>query len=172
MKPGITPAAPWFADVTTELGLNFTHDPGPVDGKYFMPQINGSGAALFDCDNDGRLDIYLLQCGGADSKSTSALFRQMPDGKFQDISQTSGLDINGLNLGVAIGDVNNDGWSDVLVTQYLGVKLFLNQGKGVFGEATAQAGLKNPHWGASASFVDYDRDGWLDLVVANYLEFD
>ncbi|MGI8980704.1 MAG: CRTAC1 family protein [Pirellulaceae bacterium] len=158
--------------MTTELGLDFVHDPGPVDGKYFMPQINGSGAALLDCDNDGRLDIYLLQCGGPDSKSTNALFRQTPGGKFQDISKTSGLDINGFNLGVAVGDVNNDGWSDVLVTQYLGIKMFLNQGKGVFGEATAQAGLKNPFWGASASFVDYDRDGWLDLVVVNYLDYD
>lgn len=109
VKPVMAPADPWFVDVTTELGLDFTHDPGPVDGKYFMPQINGSGAALFDCDNDGRLDIYLLQCGGADSKSTNALFRQTTGGKFQDISRTSGLDINGLNLGVAIGDVNNDG---------------------------------------------------------------
>jgi enediyne biosynthesis protein E4 len=166
------PGDPWFADVTTELGLDFTHDPGPVDGKYFMPQINGSGAALFDCDNDGRLDIYLLQCGGPDSKSANALFRQTSGGKFQDISKTSGLDINGYNFGVAVGDVNNDGWSDVLVTQYMGVKMFLNQGKGVFGEATAQAGLQNPYWGASASFVDFDQDGWLDLVVVNYLDFD
>lgn len=166
------PAAPWFSDVTTELGLDFIHDPGPVDGKYFMPQINGSGAALFDSDNDGRLDIYLLQCGGPDSKSTNALFRQLPGGQFQDVSKASGLDINGFNLGVAVGDVNNDGWSDVLVTQYLGVKVFLNQEKGVFGDATAQAGLKNPYWGASASFVDYDRDGWLDLIVVNYLDFD
>ena len=168
----LAPADPWFADVTGDLGLEFIHDPGPVDGKYFMPQINGSGAALFDCDNDGKLDIYLLQSGGPDSKSTNALLRQLPDGTFRNVSQTSGLDINGFNLGVAIADVNNDGWSDVLVTQYLGVKLFLNQGKGIFQDATQQAGLANPYWSASASFVDYDRDGWLDLVVVNYLVFD
>ena len=169
---GGAPQPPWFADVTAELELDFTHDPGPVDGNYFMPQINGSGAALFDCDNDGKLDIYLLQSGGPNSSSTNALFRQLPSGKFQNVSQTSGLDINGYNLGVAVGDVNNDGSLDVLVTQYLGIKLFLNNGNGIFHEATEQAALKNPYWGASASFVDYDRDGWLDLVVVNYLEFD
>jgi hypothetical protein len=163
---------PWFEDVTAASGLDFVHDPGPADGKYFMPQINGSGAALFDFDNDGKLDIYLLQCGGPDSKSTSALFRQLPGGKFRNVSKGSGLDIHGYNHGVAVGDVNNDGWVDVLVTQYLGIKFFLNQGNGTFREATAEAKLENPYWGASASFVDYDRDGWLDLAVANYLDFD
>src|SRR5438874_2121868 len=88
-------APPWFADATADWGLDFTHDPGPVDGKYFMPQINGSGAALFDCDNDGKLDIYLLQCGGPESKSTNALFRQLKSGKFENVSAGSGLDING-----------------------------------------------------------------------------
>ena len=162
----------WFQDVTAEYGLDFVHDPGPVDGKYFMPQINGSGAALFDFDNDGHLDIYLLQFGGPESKSTNALYRQLPGGKFQNVSQGSGLDINGYNHGVAAGDVNNDGWVDVVVTQYMGIKFFLNQGNGTFREVTAEAGLNNPDWGASASFVDYDRDGWLDLVVVNYLVFD
>lgn len=166
------PQPPWFKDVTAESGLDFVHDPGPVDGKYFMPQINGSGAALFDFDNDGRLDIYLLQFGGPDSKSKNALYRQLPDGKFENVSEGSGLDINGFNHGVAAGDVNNDGWVDVVVTQYLGIRFFLNQGNGTFQEATDEAGLKNPYWGASTSFVDYDRDGWLDLVVANYLDYD
>ena len=166
------PQPAWFADVTAELGVNFTHDPGPINDEYFMPQINGSGAALFDFDNDGRLDIYLLQLGGPQSKSTNALFRQMPDGKFQNVSQGSGLDVNGSNTGVAIGDVNNDGWLDVLVTQYLGVKFFLNQRDGTFVDATETSALKNPVWGTSTSFVDYDRDGWLDLLIVNYLALD
>ncbi len=75
-------------------------------------------------------------------------------------------------MGVAVGDVNNDGWLDVLVTQYRGVKLFLNNGDGAFTDATEQAGLSNPTWGTSAAFFDYDRDGWLDLVVVNYVDYD
>lgn len=162
----------WFEDVTAEWQVDFTHDPGAIDDEYFLPQINGSGAALFDFDDDGRLDIYLLQGGGPQSASTNALFRQLPDGTFQDVSQGSGLDINGTNTGVAVGDVNNDGWLDVVVTQYEGAKLFVNEGGAKFQDATAECGLSNPHWGTSASFVDYDRDGWLDLVIVNYVVFE
>jgi hypothetical protein len=162
----------WFSDATDELKLDFVHDSGPVDGEYFMPQINGSGAALFDFNNDGRLDIYLLQFGGPESKARNALFAQLDDGTFANVSADSGLDIGGYNHGVAAGDVNNDGWIDLVVTQYEGIRLFLNQGDGTFADATERADLTNPYWGASASFLDYDRDGWLDLVVVNYLVFD
>jgi hypothetical protein len=161
----------WFRDVTEEVGLMFQHDAGPV-GSYFMPQAMGSGAAFFDFDNDGRLDIYLVQNGGPKSASTNKLFRQGPDGRFIDVSAGSGLDIAGYGMGVAVGDVNNDGWPDVLLTEYGGIHLFLNNGNGTFTDVTRQAGLDNPLWGASAAFVDYDRDGWLDLVVVNYLDYD
>lgn len=163
---------PWFEDVTKEWGLDFIHDPGPIDGEYFLPQITGSGAALFDFDNDGRLDIYLLQFGGPGSGANNALFRQLPSGKFQNVSEGSGLDVDGHNTGVAVGDVDNNGWLDVVVTQYLGVKLYLNQGEGKFHDATEETGLQEAYWGASASFFDYDRDGWLDLVIANYVAFE
>jgi hypothetical protein len=164
---------PWFVDVTQQVGLNFVHDAGPLPtDRYFMPQIMGSGAALFDYDNDGRLDIYLLQNGGPNSPSTNRLFHQGPDGRFTDVSKGSGLDIAGYGMGVAIGDVNNDGWPDVLVTEYGRIRLFLNNGNGTFTDVTKEAGLDNPLWAASACFVDYDRDGWLDLVVVNYLDYD
>ena len=117
----------WFADVTDEVGLDFVHDAGPADGAYFMPQIIGSGAALFDFDGDGRLDIYLLQNGGPNPPPRTSSTSSCPDGNFQDVSDGSGLDFAGWNMGVAVGDVNNDGRPDVLVTQYGGVKLFLNQ---------------------------------------------
>jgi len=161
---------PWFVDVTEELGIHFIHEAGPV-GTYFMPQQVGSGAALFDFDGDGRLDIYLLQNGGPDGPK-NVLYKQMPDGKFVDVSKGSGLDIAGYNMGVAIGDINNDGWPDVLVTQYNGLKLFLNNGNGTFTDVTQESGLSNPAWGTSAAFVDYDRDGWLDLVVVSYVDYD
>jgi hypothetical protein len=164
------PGEPWFADVTDEVGLDFVHDAGSVDTN-FMPQIIGSGAALFDFNNDGLLDIYLLQNGGPDG-AKNRLYQQLPNGRFKDVSAGSGLDMAGYNMGVAIGDVNNDGLPDVLVTQYGGVKLFLNNGDGTFTDVTRESGLENPEWGCSAAFLDYDRDGWLDLVLVNYVAFD
>ena len=161
----------WFEDVTDAVGLDFVHDPGPTS-TYFMPQSMGSGCAFFDFDGDGLMDIYLLNLAGPGSKSVNRLYRQLPSGKFQDVTKGSGLDVAGYNHGVAIADVNNDGLPDVLVTQYGGIKLFLNLGGGRFEDVTAEAGLANPMWAVSAAFVNYDRDGWLDLVVVNYLDYD
>jgi hypothetical protein len=156
--------------MTDEVGLHFVHDAGPV-GSYFFPQLMGSGAALFDFDNDGRLDIYLIQNGGPDSPSTNRLYRQGSDGRFVDVSAGSGLDVAGYGMGVAVGDVNNDGRPDLLLTEYGRVRLFLNNGDGRFSDVTRDAGLDSLHWGSSACFFDYDRDGWLDLVVANYISY-
>jgi hypothetical protein len=161
----------WFADVTDEVGLDFVHEAGPV-GDYFMPQIMGSGAAFLDFDNDGLLDIYLLHNAGPESGATNRLYRQTPDHRFVDVSKGSGLDVAGFGMGVAVGDVNNDGWVDVAITEFGRTRLFLNRGDGTFREITAEAGLDNPLWGTSLSFVDFDRDGWLDLVVVNYVDYD
>jgi hypothetical protein len=162
---------PWFEDMTDEAGLDFVHDAGPVDDKYFMPQIIGSGAALFDFNNDGLLDILLLTNGGPNG-ARCRLYQQTPDHRFKDVSAGSGLDIAGYNMGVAVGDVNNDGLPDVVITQYGGIRLFLNDGDGTFADVTEAASLKNTDWGCSAAFFDYDRDGWLDLVVVNYVGYD
>jgi hypothetical protein len=162
----------WFADVTTELGLAFVHDAGPVGG-YFLPQHLGSGVALFDFDNDGRLDIYLIQNAGPHSTARNQLFRQEADGHFTDVSAGSGLDVAGYGMGVAVGDVNNDGWPDLFLTEYGRVRLFLNNGDGkCFTDITAEAGLTAAGWATSACFLDFDRDGWLDLVVVNYVDYD
>ena len=152
------------------MRLDFTHDPGPL-GNYFFPQIMGSGAALFDYDGDGRLDIYLVHNAGPDSSSTNRLFQQRADGTFHDVSAGSGLDVAGFGMGVACGDVNNDGRVDLLLTEYGRARFFLNA-DGRFRDATAEAGIDNPLWGSSAAFVDYDRDGWLDLVLVNYVMYD
>ena len=171
-RSATTPAVPpWFEDVTDEVGLNFTHDCGPT-GSYFMPQALYGGGALFDADGDGRLDILLLQSAGPNSGVGNRLYLQTPDGKFRDASAGSGLDFDGYNVGVAIGDVDNDGRPDVLITQFGGARLFHNEGGGKFRDITVEAGIANPHWGASAAFVDYDRDGRLDLVIVNYLDYD
>jgi hypothetical protein len=159
---------PWFIDVTESKGLRFQHDPGP-DGTYFMPQIVGSGGALLDYDNDGRLDLYLLQNAGPESSSRNQLFHQEADGSFKDVSAGSGLDVAGFGMGATVGDVNNDGLVDVLVTEYGRTRLFINRGDGKFEDVTMAAGIDNPLWGVSAAFLDYDRDGWLDLVIGNYV---
>ncbi|MEJ5274730.1 MAG: CRTAC1 family protein, partial [Thermogemmata sp.] len=161
----------WFADVTESWGVDFVHDPGPT-GTYLMPQSMGSGLAVFDCDGDGLLDVYLLQFGGPQSSSVNRLYRQVQAGKFEDITAGSGLDVAGHCHGVAIGDVNNDGLPDVLLTFYGSVRLFLNRGQGRFEDVTSASGLLNPLWGTSCAFLDYDRDGWLDIVVVNYLDYD
>jgi hypothetical protein len=159
----------WFEDVTDAVGLDFTNDPGPT-GDYFMAQSMGSGCAFIHDKDD--LYIYLLNNAGPGSKSVNRLYRRTPEGRFQDVTAGSGLDVAGYSLGVAVGDVNNDGLPDVLLTQFGGIKLFLNRGSGKFEDVTVAAGLSNTLWGASAAFVDYDRDGWLDLVVVNYVAYD
>ena len=168
--PDAEPDEPaWFRDATDEVGLDFVHDPGPTGG-FAMPQSIGSGAAFLDFDGDGLLDIYLLNNGGP-TGAPNRLYRQLPGGRFQDVSRGSGLDFSGHCMGVAVGDVNNDGKPDVLVTLFGGVKLFLNNGNGTFTDVTVAAGLDNPLWATSAAFVDYDRDGLLDLVVVNYVAY-
>src|SRR5438093_1985964 len=159
---------PWFEEITERSGLHFIHNTGPT-GRYLVPEQMGSGAALFDYDNDGRLDIYLIQNSGTDA---NRLYHHESDGTFKDVSAGSGLDVAGFGMGVAIGDINNDGKVDVLVTEYGAIRLFLNQGAGKFVDVTRAAGLDNPRWATSAAFFDFDRDGWLDLVVANYLDYD
>ncbi len=168
--PAAETAPQWFVDVAAERGLDFVHDAGAV-GSYFMPTIIGSGGALFDFDGDGRLDVLILQSGGPKG-AKNRLYHQEDGGRFRDVSDGSGLDFAGYNLGVAVGDVNNDGRPDVVVTQYRGARLFLNNGGGKFTDITREAGLDNPHWGVSAAFFDYDRDGWLDLVVVNHVDYD
>ncbi len=172
-SPPPTPPGPaWFADVLAKSKVDFIHDAGPF-GTYFMPQALGSGVALFDFDGDGLLDLYFLTNDGPKSKHTNCLYRQNANGTFTNVSAGSGLDIAGHNMGVAIGDIDNDGWPDVLVTQYGGVKLFRNNGDGKsFADITDKSGIANPTWGMSAAFFDFDRDGWLDLVIVNYVDYD
>jgi enediyne biosynthesis protein E4 len=153
-----------FREITKNSGLTFTHD-SSARGEYFMPEQMGSGAALFDYDRDGKLDIYLLQCGGPNSSSRNRLFHQETDGAFKDVSEGSGLDVAGFGMGVATGDVDNDGWVDLVITEYGGTRLFLNK-QGRFEEIVKA--IDNPGWGTAVSFIDYDRDGWLDLAVGNY----
>ncbi len=164
------PAA-WFEDITTHSGIDFVHV-ADYPQEYAMPRIVGSGVALFDADGDGRLDVYLLHNSPPNSAHVNRLFRQKADGTFEDVTADSGLGVAGHHMGVIVGDIDNDGRPDVLLTLWTGVRLFRNLGAGRFRDITAEAGLVNPSWGTSASLFDFDRDGWLDLFVTNYVDYD
>jgi hypothetical protein len=160
---------PWFQDATDAVGIDFTSGVGPL-GSYHLSQTLGSGCAVVDLDGDSRSDLFFLTHTGPGFQNK--LYRQEGDGRFTDVSLGSGLQVPGRNMGVAVGDVNDDGRPDIAVTQHIGTRLFLNLGGMKFEDVTDAAGVKNPLWGASACFLDYDRDGRLDLFVANYLDYD
>jgi hypothetical protein len=179
----VPPVEPLFEDGTARAGIKFFLDPGPLE-LYEVPQVTGSGCAFLDFDQDGSLDIFLVnQAGGAGYAEfhdaaepaapgpTSRLYRQQSDGTFTDVTRGSGLDIVGVGMGVAVGDVNNDGFPDLCVSYFRGTRLFLNRRDGTFADVTQFAGIDNPHWGTSCVFFDFDRDGWLDLFVANYADY-
>jgi hypothetical protein len=162
-------SAEWFSNITASSGLVFNHTAGT---NYFMPDQVGSGVALLDYDNDGRLDVYFVQGAEVVPGARNQLFHQETDGTFKNVSAGSGLDVSGRGMGAIVGDVNNDSLPDMAVTEYGATRLFQNLGGGKFKEVTREAGIDNPRWAAPASFIDYDRDGWLDLVVGNYVDYD
>ena len=143
--------------------------------RYEDTTIVGAGCAVLDFDRDGLLDVLLLRVRQRDSHVSGsqhglALYRQTSSGQFNDVTEKCGLiDCKG-GSGVAVGDCNNDGWPDLLITSPYDIGLWLNSGQGKFKEITAQAGIAHVGWAISASWFDYDRDGWLDLFVTNYLE--
>jgi len=167
-----------FEEMGADVGLDFVHDPGRP-GTWYYPEIMVMGAALLDYDCDGDLDIYLLNCGAPimpgvardPADATNRLFRQESNGHFVDVTAASGLGDQGYGVGVAVGDINNDGYPDIYVTNVGLDRLFLNEGNGHFRDITKQAGVSNSRWSAAACFVDYDRDGWLDLYVSNYVDY-
>ena len=173
-----------FTDRALEAGLHFTHLNG-MTGKLYMPEMMGAGVALVDYDNDGRMDVFLVQGGplGPDAKPDPAhgsrLFHNDswtgPDGKrhlhFTDVTEKSGIRPAGYGMGVAVGDYDNDGYPDLYLTGLGWAQLWHNNGDGTFTDVTAKSGTGNDHWGVSAAFFDYDRDGFLDLYVGNYLNY-
>ncbi|MBT8485460.1 MAG: CRTAC1 family protein [Phycisphaerae bacterium] len=167
-----------FTEITTEIGLDFRHQSGHVDGTHFMAEILGGGAAVFDADGDGNLDLYFVNAGDrlpTDATANTApnrLYLQQPGGVFRDATAGSGLDDMGYGMGCTIGDMDDDGDLDVYVTNWGADTLFRNDGNGVFTDVTEAAGIDNRSWACSASFLDYDRDGDLDLYVANYIDLD
>jgi enediyne biosynthesis protein E4 len=165
-----------FSDVTAEVGLNWRHFNGFSPDRHLIETMGG-GVGFFDFDNDGWLDIFLLNGGetphGKSEKPVqNALYRNLGNGKFVDVAAQAGLSgVKTYGTGVAIADFDNDGRQDILVTGFPNCVLYHNNGNGTFTDVTEDAGLRNAgRWGASAAWFDYDRDGFLDLVICNYAE--
>jgi len=163
---------PWFEECAVERGLVFNHHAGHREA-FLIPEIMVGGAALFDLENDGDLDVYLVQAGNLydsrDEQPRNRLFRNRGDGHFDDITVDSGADDQGYGMGVAAGDYNNDGLTDLYITNVGPNVLLRNNGDGTFTDVTTQAGVGNAGLSASAAFVDIDNDGHLDLYVTNYI---
>jgi hypothetical protein len=174
---GQSAATPGFrlVDVTTAAGIQFRHNSGAYGGKL-LPETLGSGCAFLDYDADGWQDILLIN--GMDwpqhkrQRTALRLYRNNRDGTFTDVTHRAGLDVEMYGMGVAVGDYNNDGFPDILVTCVGQNRLFRNTGKGTFADVTAKSGLDNRlGFSTSALWLDYDRDGLLDLFVCNYVKW-
>ena len=173
-----------FVDVTNKLGVHFKQTASPTSRKY-LPETMGSGVALFDYDNDGRLDIFFANGARIDDptpkgaipqkdnpKYWNRLYHQRADGTFEDVTEKAGLAGTGFSTGVAVGDYDNDGFDDLFVAGYGHSTLYHNNGDGTFTDVTTGAGVAGSGWATSAAWVDYDNDGRLDLVVARYMDWD
>jgi hypothetical protein len=169
-----------FTDVTAAAGLSHAVNvSGSPDNKRFLLEEMGCGAALFDYDNDGWLDIFLVNGSSfdpavRDRQPVSYLFHNNRDGTFTDVTAKAGLTRSGWGQGCCVGDYDNDGFDDLFVTYWGRNVLYHNNGDGTFTDVSEKAGVAGAGnvWGAGCAFLDYDRDGHLDLFVASYVNFD
>jgi enediyne biosynthesis protein E4 len=179
-----TPQPAKFLDVTKSSGIHFEGQAYHTSKKYLIETM-GSGTAVFDYDNDGRLDLFFAN--GAPLSDPTApgtipkkagpadwnrLYHQKPDGTFEDVTEKAGLAGIGYDMGVAVGDYDNDGYEDLYVTGYGGNHLYHNNGNSTFSDVTGASGTGGNGWSTSAAWVDLDNDGRLDLVVLRYLKWD
>ena len=178
ISAGVSPTPePAFEEVSsTKSKINWTHVAG-LSSEMYLPETVGAGCAFLDYDNDGWMDIYLVNSGPCDFYKPSAplrnaLYHNNRDGTFTDITQKAGVPGNGYGMGVAVGDYDGDGFPDLYLTQYPNCILYHNNGNGTFTDVTAKAGLAAPGWGTSAVWFDYDNDGRLDLFVGRFADFD
>ena len=165
-----------FKNVTAAAGISFVHSHG--SRSSLLPEDMGSGAGFADYDNDGDLDLYIVNNPGAlhiaitESSPGNVLYRNNGDGTFADVTAAAGVGDRGYGMGCVFGDYDNDGHPDLYVTNYGPNVLYRNNGDGTFTDVTAAAGVGDARWGAGAAFGDYDNDGDLDLYVPNYIEYD
>lgn len=167
---------PFFIPVPPAAsGITWKHVNGR-SSEYYLPETTGGGCAFIDFDNDGWMDIYLINSGRCDFYDPdpplrNALYKNNRDGTFTDVTARAGVGAGGYGMGVAVGDYNGDGWPDLYVTQYGHGILYRNNGDGTFTDVTQQAGVGTVGWGSSAVWFDYDNDGRLDLFVCRFVDF-
>ncbi|MBL8203979.1 MAG: CRTAC1 family protein [Blastocatellia bacterium] len=164
-----------FTDVTKAAGITFVNQ-SSKEKKYIVESMGG-GAAFFDFDNDGKLDIYLTNSYSVDEakankpRPPAALYRNLGNGKFEDVAKQAGVSDPGWAMGVSVADYDNDGWDDLFVTCFGHCKLYRNLGKGKFADVSDKAGFTHRSFFTGAAWGDYDRDGKLDLYVSGYVDF-
>ena len=169
-------STPLFAEVPASTsGITWVHDNAMSDQRY-LPETLGPGCAFLDYDNDGWMDIYLVNSGPCDFWKPSkpirnALYKNNRDGTFTDVSEKAGVCGGTFGMGVAVGDFDNDGWPDLLVTAYGKCILYKNNHDGTFTDVTAKAGVATPGWTTSAVWFDYDNDGHLDLFLCSFVDY-
>ncbi len=180
--PAPTPTPDWFEEVATQMAVDFTHVRTTASNFYF-PEIMAGGVAWLDVDNDGWMDLYLVQGGDIhdgdiqvgdaeeDALPGNKLFRNIDGQRFEDITASAGVGDTGYGMGAAAGDFDNDGDTDLFVTNVGPNVLYQNNGDGTFTNVAETYGVAHPGWGSSAAFADVDNDGWLDLYVVNYINW-
>jgi hypothetical protein len=164
-----------FTDVAQAAGVTFRHQSGR-SGRFYLPETMGSGCAFLDYNNDGRLDLFLVNSSrlpGFTGKGPCypALYRNRGDGTFENVTHAAGLEVDCYGMGCAVGDYDNDGCPDLYLTALGPNHLFHNNGNGTFTDVTRKAGVGDPRFSTSAAWLDYDRDGLLDLFVCNYCDW-
>jgi len=175
-KPAVPEAPIVFEEVpSSKSGIVWTHTSGRSPEMY-IPETVGAGCAFLDYDNDGWMDIYLVNSGPCDFYSPgaplrNALYKNNRDGSFTDVTLKAGVPGDAYGMGVAVGDYDGDGFPDLFVTQYAKSILYHNNGDGTFSDVTATAGVACPGWASSAAWFDYDNDGKLDLFVCRFADF-
>ena len=173
--PNPATSFPFTEILPSSSGINFVHSSGHSAQKY-LPESTGAGCAFLDYDNDGWMDIYLVNSGPCDfwtppSPLRNALYKNNRDGTFTDVTEKAGVHGGGYGMGVAVGDYNGDGFPDLYVTQYGRSILYRNNRDGTFTDVTEKAGVSAPGWASSAVWFDYDNDGRLDLFVCRFVDF-
>ncbi len=167
---------PAFLEIPpTSSGIHWVHESAMSEHRH-LPETMGHGAAFLDYDNDGWMDLYLVNAGPCDfykpDKSIrNALYRNNRDGTFTDVTEQAGVAGGTFGMGVAVGDYDNDGWPDIFVTSYGKCILYRNNRDGTFTDVTAKAGVATPGWTTSAVWFDYDGDGKLDLFVCSFVDY-